>query len=105
MISKETAGRIWNCYHDIETGEKLLSDMVEEMKNPDTDANPRDHFGRKRCLTLGIPTGDCSHRMLDVKPRLAISVIKAHIAEKTKDLAEANEQARIELGEPTPCSP
>jgi hypothetical protein len=36
--------------------------------------------------------------MFDVQPRLAISVIQAHIANQQAALSEANEQARIELG-------
>lgn len=95
MITQETASKIWSCYHDIETGEKLLADMGQAMERDD-DPNPRDHFGRRRCLTLGIPTGDSSQRMLDVQPRLAMSIIRQHIANKQQELSELNEIARIE---------
>lgn len=100
MITKETAARIWSCYRDIEIGTKLMTDLEENLRNyPDADPNPRDKFGRQSRLTLGVPTSESSQRMLDVAPRLAVSVIRAHIADKQRDLAEANEQARIELGE------
>jgi hypothetical protein len=100
MITKETAIRIWTCYHEIEIGTKLMTDLEENLKkHPEDNPNPRDEFGRQRALTLGVPSGSNSHRMLDVAPRLAVSVIRAHIADKERDLAEANEQARIELGE------
>jgi hypothetical protein len=96
MITKETAARIWKCYQDIEVGQKLTEDMKGAMEHGD-DPNPRDPFGRQRCLQLGIPCGDTGHRMFDVQPRLAISVIQAHIANQVAALAEANEQARLEL--------
>ena len=97
MITKETAARIWKCYQDMEVGQKLLEDMTGAMEHGE-DPNPRDLFGRQRCLQLGIPSGDSGHRMFDVQPRLAISVIQAHIANQQAALSEANEQARIELG-------
>ena len=96
MISQETAGRIWNAYREIQMGEKLLADMAAALKEG-RDPNPRDAFGRQRNLTLGVPSGDHSERMLDVAPRLAIAVINGHIAEKKLELAQANEAARIEL--------
>lgn len=78
------------------SGNKLIEAMTESLEKGE-DPNPRDAFGRRRSLTLGIPTGSGSERMVDVQPKLAISVIRAHIAEKLRELAEANEQARIEL--------
>jgi hypothetical protein len=99
MITQETAGRIWNCYHEIEVGLKLLNEMTDALERGD-DPNPRDSFGRRRQLTLGVPSGENCHRLLDVAPRLAVSVINAHVAEKRRELAEANELARIELGNP-----
>ena len=52
---------------------------------------------RVRQLQLGIPSGEDSHRLLDVSPVLAESVIRAHIQNKRAELAEVNERARIEL--------
>lgn len=100
MISQETAAMIWNAYREIETAEKLLSDMEKESKNIDHDKHApslKDAFGRKRHLQLGIPSGENSHRLLEVRPALAESVIRAHIEHKRAELAEANERARIEL--------
>lgn len=103
MISKDTAAAIWNAYREIEAGEQLLSDMTKERARTDADKRAptlRDAFGQKRQLQLGIPTGDNSHRLLDVSPVLAESMIRAHIANKHAELAEANERARVELGAP-----
>jgi hypothetical protein len=97
-ISKETAGRIWTCYHEIEMGTKLIKDMSESIERGE-DPNPRDTWGRRRCLQLGVPSGESAHRLLDVQPKLALSIIRAHLADKQRELVESFEQARIELGE------
>jgi hypothetical protein len=97
MITKETAARIWQCHQDMEVGQKLVDDMKEALERG-KDPNPRDPFGHQKCLQLGVPSGDNGHRMFNVQPRLAISVIQAHIANQQAALSEANEQARIELG-------
>ena len=103
MITQETAERIWNCYREIATGEKLLEDMQEvAKKNTRDDHVPqlRDVFGHRRDLQLGIPSGENGHRLFGVSPTLAKSIIRAHIAAERADLAEANEQARMELEPP-----
>lgn len=100
MITQETAGRIWNCYREIAAGEKLLADMEETAARYVDDVRREtlpDAFGRQRQLELGIPSSGNGHRILNVAPDLAKSVIRAHIATMQAKLAEANEQARIEL--------
>lgn len=100
MISQETAGKIWNCYREIAAGEKLLADMEQSAKECDGDSRYetlKDAFGRRRGIQMGVPSGDNCHRLLDVEPSLAKSVIRAHIATMHAKLAEANEQARIEI--------
>lgn len=100
MITQKTAGRLWNCYREIHAAEKLLEDMAESERNYRDDVRAetlKDAFGRRQHLQLGVPTGESCHRLLDVAPELAKTVINAHIANKRAELAEANEQARIEL--------
>jgi len=97
MITKETAGRIWNCYHEIETGEKLATEMKDALASGE-DPNPLDASGKRRMLQFGVPFGKDSRRLIDVAPTLAISVITAHVENQRAELVEANEQARIELG-------
>ena len=96
MITQQAAAEIWNCYREIQNGQKLLPDMEKALREGE-DPNPRDAFGRQRNLQLGVPSGDNCHRLFDVAPKLAISVIRAHIAEKERALVEANEKARLEL--------
>lgn len=102
-ISKETCEHIWHCYREIEVGEELLKTMEEELKDHTREHNApviKDSWGRERHLQLGIPSGENGHRLLRVAPRLALSVIRAHIAEKRAELVAAQEQARIEAGNP-----
>lgn len=101
MITQETAAMIYRAYREIEAGEKLLADMkaIREREHIDKTAPTiKDAFGQRRHLQLGIPSGENSHRILDVSPVLAESVIRAHIENKRSELAECQECARIELG-------
>ena len=100
MITQETAAMIRNAYREIEAAEKLLADMEKESKSIDHDKHApslKDAFGRKRHLQLGIPSGENGHRLLNVQPTLAESVIRAHIEHKRAELMEVNERARVEL--------
>lgn len=102
MLSMETIGAVYHAMREIEAGEKLLADMKEiRSREADRDKHAptlKDAFGRARQLQLGIPSGENGHRLLDVSPVLAESVIRAHIENKRAELANANERARIELG-------
>jgi hypothetical protein len=106
MLSDSTIEQIWHCKREITAGEKLLADMESVRKSEQergnrissTEPTLNDAFGRKQHLQLGIPSGENGHRLFQVSPRLAESVIRAHIGNKTAELMQANEQARIELG-------
>lgn len=105
MITQQTASDIWSAYREIECAEKLLADMEAERNKPFSECSKheptlKDAFGRRRNLQLGIPSGETGHRLFDVQPQLAESVIRAHIAQKKSELAQANERARIELNTP-----
>jgi len=105
MIKQETAAKIWDAYREIEIAKGLLSELEEIKKQSQPEKNAptlKDAFGRIRHFQMGIPTGDNSHRLFQVSPYLAESVIRAHIENKKSELAEANEQARIELSQETP---
>ena len=100
MIKKRTAAKIWNTYREIDTAEKLLKELEELRSEFEVDEKAptlSDAFGRRRHFEFGIPSGDNSHRLFEVSPSLAESVIRAHIENKKAELVEANEQARIEL--------
>ena len=100
MIKQETAAAIWTAYREIENGRKLLEDMktIREREKLDKHAPTiKDAFGTPRHLQLGIPSGENSHRILDVSPVLAESIIRAHIEKKCAALTELQEVAKIEL--------
>jgi hypothetical protein len=103
VISLKTIEMLYKAYREVETGKKLLSDIEkvrETARNSDRYAPTLcDAFGRQQHLQLGIPSGDNSHRLLDVSPILAESCIRAHIAQKQKEFLDANEIARVELSE------
>lgn len=96
-LSMETATRIWNAHREITVGENLRDEMKKALETGE-DPNPRDGFGRRRNLQIGVPSGDNAHRLFDVEPSLAIHIIDAHIASKQAELAKASIAARIELG-------
>jgi hypothetical protein len=100
MISGETIERIWRCQREVATGKKMLEEMkkiAEETKRDPYAGRLRDAFGREQDLQLGIPSGQNCHRLLNVSPALAVSVITAHIANSEAELIEANEMAKIEI--------
>jgi hypothetical protein len=102
MITQETAAKIWEAYREIAAGNKLLADIAKtqkENKREDRSFEPklRDMFGRERELQLGVPSGENAHTLYRVHPDLAVSIIKAHIAEKAAVLVRLNEIARAEL--------
>lgn len=104
MITQETCAAIYAAHREIEAGEKLLADLKKERERIGDDGDKyaptlKDHFGRVRQLQLGIPFGENAHRLFDVSPMLAESVIRAHIENKRAELVQANERARIELGD------
>lgn len=103
LISLETCMAIYAAYREINAGEKLLADMAAEREKHRFDEvdkyapTLKDAFGRARQLQLGVPSGANAHRIFDVSPVLAESVIRAHIEIKRAELVESNERARIEL--------
>lgn len=100
MITQETAGLIWKCYREIEAGRKLLKEMSETIakaKRDDLPATIQDSFGRPCDLQLGVPLGPGARTLYSVAPDLAISVIRAHVANQEAELVKLNEIARTEL--------
>lgn len=97
FVSKETAQDIALAYREVETAEKLLSEIVEAMQrrqSPDI----RDAFGRRHDgLELGVPSGQGGHRLFNVPWRLAQVIIEAHIAKQRAIIAALSEKAKIEV--------
>jgi hypothetical protein len=96
-VSMDVAYRIWSAHREIEVAQKLYDEMKGELERG-ANPTPRDVFGRRRNLSLGVPSGNDGQRLFDVSPRLALSIIEAHIAEKRHELTEASIAARVEMG-------
>jgi hypothetical protein len=94
-ITKETAHAILISHHDIAVGKKLLADIEKSIEEKPRSFH--DDFRETRRVTMGIPSGSNSERILDVPLTLAVSVIKATIAEHERRLVELNQCALIEL--------
>ena len=79
---------------------EAASNLLEKVKLAQSDNSPvdvRDHFGRVRGCQLGVPSGDNSHRILDLSWELAVPIIEAHIAQKQSALVAFSEKARTEI--------
>ena len=97
MIGYETATQIALAYREIETAEKLLTeigDTIARREAPDI----RDSFGRLMDgLQLGVPSGASSQRLFNVPWTLARPIIETHIAHQKAKIAALCEKARTEL--------
>lgn len=84
MIKPETAQAIAVAYVEVETAEKLLAEITEDMKNY-REPDIRDAFGRQQGgLQLGVPHGANGRRLFNVAWTLARPVIEAHIANQLR---------------------
>lgn len=97
MITKETVEKIWSCYREIETCEELLKRLERKMTYDEGMLLPGDTLRNLKYCQLCVSLGETLDEVFDIHPKLARSVIQAHIAEKKQDLIEANEEARIDL--------
>lgn len=98
-ISKQTATDIALAYREVETAEKLLADVREQMdRYVHGGADIRDAFGRvQHGLQLGVPSGENGHRLFNVPFALAAPIIEAHIAMQTSIIKALTEKAKIEM--------
>lgn len=96
MITKNTAVKIAYGYAEIEAAEKLL-ETIATAKGDGSVPDFRDAFGRRKNLTLGVPSGEASTRLLDVGFPLAEIIIKAHIQDKRSEIEALCQLAKSEL--------
>lgn len=90
MITQNTAAKIWGCYQHIEAGKKLLAHLSEKTEDM------HDTYAPRLNLQLGVPSGENPHQIYEVHPDIALSIIRAHIANKEAELIRYNEAARVE---------
>ena len=102
QISAETAIAIARAHREIEAATELLN-KVEEARRNHSEPDIRDAFGRMRGCQLGVPSGESSHRILDLSWSLALPIIQAHISEKRAAVTALSEKARAELSQKAPA--
>lgn len=101
MITEKTALDIAMAYREIAHGETLLKE-VKETCDRFYGKDIRDAFGRPASgLELGVPSGEGSKRLFQVKWSLAEPVIEAHIADKRAQLSALMAKAAAELNNPS----
>jgi len=98
MITQETAGKIWQCHREIEAAKELLANEKIFPAN-DSRAWHELPVGRwtREGFELVVPKDDTCKQLYGIKPELAKSVIRAHLAAMEALLAELSECARLEL--------
>ena len=96
MISKELCRQIYTCYDQIERCDKLISDMNEAIEKSGS-SDLLDAFGSRKGLELGIPSGNNSHRIVNVSPEIAIKVIIEHKEFNQRELTRLNGHAQIQI--------
>jgi len=97
MITKDVARLIYNCYSEIESGEK----MIEELKNAidqNGDFVLTDGWGEtKRFLELHIPSKSGGHSIKQLPMQLGIDSILAHIESKKQELEKLKLTCKTQL--------
>ena len=99
MISVDTATAIYKCHHEIEMVEKLTANQCEHLKELDkSKSNPTELFERKpSTVTLGVPTGDSSHKILSVPIDVAEAILKKHAENLESELSDLEQSAILEM--------
>ena len=87
MITKEVARLVFNCYSEIENGEKMLEELKESV-NENGEFELKDDWGNVRGLELRIPlknsSSGCSIRRVPFE--VGIQTILTHIENQKKEL-------------------
>lgn len=97
IISKQTAMDIALAHREIETAEKLLTDVRDAMSKIG-HRDIRDAFGRiQHGLQLGVPSGNDGHRLFNVPYSLALPIIETHIAQQRAAIMVLTEKAKAEM--------
>ena len=97
MITKDIARLIYNCYSEIESGEKMIEELKKAI-DENGDFVLVDSWGeRKRFLELSIPSksGSCSIKQLPMA--LGIEAIQTHIEKQKQELLRLKDVCKIQL--------
>lgn len=97
MVTKDIARLIYNCYSEIENGNKMIEELKKRL-NDKGELELKDHWGNTAGLELRIPNERGSGWSIHSVPfHLALDVIKDHIANQEKELVRLREVCRVQL--------
>jgi len=93
MITKEVARKIYNCYTEIEQGEKMIETLKESINEQGEYELKEDWTGHKRGLNLNIPSGNStgSYSVHEVPLKVGLDTIKIHIENQKTELKKLKE--------------
>lgn len=96
MITKDISRLIYNCYSEIENGNKMIEELKSKL-NEKGEFELKDSWGNTAGLELRIPIGSGSWSIHSVPFHLALDVIKEHIANQEKELERLKSVCKIQL--------
>ena len=97
MITKDVARLIYNCYSEIESGEKMIDELKKAI-DENGDFVLTDSWGeRKRFLELHIPTKSGGHSIKQLPMQLGIDAILIHIESKRTELERLKLTCKTQL--------
>lgn len=98
MITKEIACLIYNCYSEIENSNEMIEELKKNL-NGKGELGITKSWGELPCLELRIPTAQLCRSIHKVPFRLALDVIKEHIANQEAELIRLKEICKVQLHE------
>ncbi len=97
MITKDVARLIYNCYSEIENGEKMIEELKKAI-DENGDFVLTDSWGeRKRFLELHIPCKGSGHSIKQLPMQLGIDAILSHIETKKQELEKLKLTCKTQL--------
>ena len=98
MITKDIARLIYNCYSEIENGERMIEELKKAI-DENGDFVLTDSWGeRKRFLELHIPTKSAgSYSIKQLPMQLGIDAILSHIEAKKQELEKLKLTCKTQL--------
>ena len=97
MITKDISRLIFNCYNEIENGNKMIEELKKKL-NKEGELELKDSWGNSKGLELRIPLdGNGGWSIHRVPFHLALDVIKEHISNQEKELERLKSVCLVQL--------
>lgn len=96
MITQEIALLIFNCYREINEGNKMIIELKKSL-NEKGEFEIRDNWGNSRGLEIHFPTSMSGATIRRVPFELALTVIEKHIEAQHAELERLKSVCLIQL--------